>query len=431
MTVSRETFNPPDILVMTSANPKNEPIVASYNQVKAKLNKVIDYTLDHNREIESRCDDSIVFNYKGPVIIRRSRGYVPEPVFLKNIKLKPVIAFGSDYKNHFALGVDNKVYLSPYIGDLTSSPSIEFLYEMLEKYSGWLGIKPKVVACDLHPDYTSRRIAEEYAVKNNLPLIKIQHHYAHLAGVMAENGLISRIIGVGFDGTGYGTDGNIWGSEIMVLDYSGFERISHLRELPLIGGDTDITNPKQIAQTYLGTLDLSATQKLITHNLRTISHTTSMGRLFDAVASILGICHKQTFEGEAPIALQYEAMKARTGNSKFQVPSSNFLHNGLIDTKPIIEEVIQLKKQGVCVSDVALIFHNRIIEITTNIVKNIAKQTRIKNVCLSGGVFQNSIVLKGVFSNLEKSGMSIFMNRAVPINDGGISFGQAVLAGKN
>jgi hydrogenase maturation protein HypF len=429
--VSRETLLPPKTLIMTSANPKNAPIIADSEQIKTKLNGAVDYILDHNRLIESRCDDSIVLEFKGPVIIRRSRGYVPEPIFLKNLNLRPVLAFGSDYKNHFALGEDNKVCLSPYIGDLTSSDSIEFLFEMLEKYQRWFGIKPKVIVCDLHPDYTSRRLAEQYAIKNNLKLVKIQHHYAHLAGVMAEHGLNPPVIGIGFDGTGHGIDGAVWGSEIMVFDYLGFERVSHLKELPLIGGDVDVTNPKQIAAAYLKQLGISMVRDpVMIRGRSSIIHTTSMGRLFDAVSAILGVCQEQTFEGEAPIALQNEAMNAR-GNLLVDRHQSIENASNLIDPKPILEEVVQLKRKNCSIPDIALIFHKRIIDITVSIVKKIGKERKIKTVCLSGGVFQNKIILEGIYSGLEKSGFAVYINRTVPINDGGISFGQAVLGGIN
>jgi hydrogenase maturation protein HypF len=257
--VSRETYL--DALVMTSANPKGAPILANANDVVKKLGapprardseaRVVDYILDHNRPIESRCDDSVVFNYMGPVIIRYSRGYVPSPIQLRNLSLRPVLAFGSDLKSHFALGQADKVFLSPYIGDLISEQSVSFFFEILGKYQRWFGIKPSVVCCDLHPNYISRRLAEQYAYKHHLQLMKIQHHYAHLVGVMAEFGIRSKVIGVGYDGTGYGTDENIWGSEIMILDYQGFERTAHLKYLPLVGGDAAITNPELIAKTYL------------------------------------------------------------------------------------------------------------------------------------------------------------------------------------
>ncbi|MBS4016515.1 MAG: carbamoyltransferase HypF [Candidatus Latescibacteria bacterium] len=425
--VSRETL--PDILVMTSANPKGAPIIADFNQVQLKLNKVVDYVLDHNRPIESRCDDSIVFDYKGPVIVRYSRGYVPEPLILDNIRLRPVLAFGSDLKNSFALGQGNKVYLSPYIGDLISGDSIAFLFEMLEKYQKWFNIKPEIVACDLHPDYISVRLAQEYAKKHRIKVIGAQHHYAHLAGVMAENGLTKPVIGLGFDGTGYGTDGQIWGSEIMKLDLSGFDRLSYLKYMPLAGGDVATTNPRLIAKTYLSKIRNSKFDPELSSGRNSgMIMTSSMARLFDAVASILGVCHKQTFEGEAPIGLEAEAMKAR----RHKIPYSIFhvLHSNLIDPHNILQEIIKMKKSNCIISDIAMHFHQRIISEILSRVIFFGDKYKIKVVCGSGGVFQNRIVLQGIEHALSKQGFKFYVNRRTPVNDGGISFGQAVVAGQ-
>ena len=430
--VSRETLNKRskgksqkvslEALVMTSANPKGAPIIANSSQLIKKLGGVIDYILDHNRPIESRCDDSVVFNYKGPVIVRYSRGYVPEPLLLNNINLKPVLAFGSDLKNSFALGQGNKLYLSPYIGDLISGDSMNFLFEMLEKYQKWFAIKPEVVACDLHPDYISARLAEEYTKRYRLKLTKVQHHYAHLAGVMAEHGIAGPVIGVGYDGTGYGTDGAVWGSEMVVLDYSGFERIAHLKYLPLVGGDVAVTNPGLIAKAYLQEHKVNPSEKNVP--------TSSMARLFDAAASILGLCQHQSFEGEAPIALEGEAMNGSRRMRGQGQRTENRVDSYIIDPVQILEEIIDLKKKNVSVPEIALYFHNQIITTTINIVKQTSKAKNINTVCLSGGVFQNRILLHGIDSGLSRAGFKVFINRRVPINDGGIAFGQAIIAGQ-
>lgn len=431
--VSRETFgkkpkdnNPQsklDVLVMTSANPKGAPIICKAEEVKIKLGNVVDYILDNNRDIESRCDDSVVFYYKGPVIVRYSRGYVPEPIFLDKIELKPVLSFGSDLKNSFAIGKGNKVYLSPYIGDLISSDSIGFFSEMLSKYKNWFGIKPEVVVCDLHPDYVSSRLAEEYARINHCKLVKVQHHHAHLVSVMAENGLCEKVIGLGFDGTGYGTDKAVWGSEIMVLDGSEFNRLSHLQYLPLVGGDVATTNPRLIAQTYLSEIQNSKF-KIANSNM---VMTSSLARLFDAVASILGICHKQTFEAEAPIALETEALKARYRTIQSLKPKTQNL--ALFNPIAILQDVLLLKKEKVPIHDIALYFHQRIISDTVLLIRKIGKEKNIKTVCASGGVFQNRILLQGIEQGLHKIGFKFFINRKVSVNDGGIALGQAVIAG--
>ncbi|MCX8014820.1 MAG: carbamoyltransferase HypF, partial [candidate division WOR-3 bacterium] len=423
--VSRETSNKTrkntldlTALIMTSANPPNEPIISRSEGIEQKLNKVVDYILDNNRGIESRCDDSVVFNFNGPVIIRRSRGYVPEPIILKNINLKPVLAFGADLKCHFAIAQGNKVFYGPYIGDLSSKASVDFLMEMTDKYQKWFNVSPEVVVCDLHPDYISTRIAEQYAKKHKLQLIKVQHHFAHLAGVMAENSLSGITIGVSFDGTGYGTDGNVWGGEIFVLDYKGFQRVAHLEYMPLIAGDVLITTPKLLAKTYLN----ESTQSNGTM-------TSSMGRLFDAVASVLDVCHYQTFEGEAPIRLEAEAMKVNKylPVQQFQASDSN---GEIIFLKPseTLKHMINLKK-NYSVPVLARHFHNIIINTTVSTIKQLSGKYKTKNVCLSGGVFQNKIILKGIYTKLRKYGYNVYINRKVPINDGGIAFGQSVIAG--
>lgn len=418
--VSRETL--PNVLVMTSANPAGSPIISESKQLQLKLNKVVDYILDHNRPIQSRCDDSIVFDYKGPIIVRYSRGFVPEPLLLNHINLRPILAFGADLKNCFALGCGNKIYLSPYIGDLGSKESIAFLLEMLGKYEKWFNIKPEIVACDLHPDYVSARLAEQYAIKHRIKLIKVQHHFAHLAGVVAEHGLTDSVIGLGFDGTGYGTDKALWGSEIMKLDLRCFERLAHLKYLPLVGGDVATTNPQLIAKTYLNKTHDS---QLITHN--TIM-TSSLARLFDAVASILGVCQKQTFEGEAPIALEAEATNAyskKIQNSKFKI--QNY---GTINPLDILQKIVEMKKQGLAIHEIAMYFHQWIIVQFVSRVMYYANKYKIKQVCGSGGVFQNRIILQGINRRLCRAGYKFYINRRVPINDGGICLGQAVVAGQ-
>ncbi|MEO0084277.1 MAG: Sua5/YciO/YrdC/YwlC family protein, partial [candidate division WOR-3 bacterium] len=406
-----------DTLIMTSGNPANEPIISEGSVIKQKLARIVDFVLDNNREIESRCDDSIVFNFNGPVIIRRSRGYVPEPILIKVLKLKPVLAFGADLKSHFALASGNKVYYSPYIGDLASRASIDFLMEMIEKYQKWFNIHPEIVACDLHPDYISTRMAEEYAKKHKIPLVRIQHHFAHLAGVMADNNLTGNAIGIGFDGTGYGTDGNIWGGEIMTLNYKGFQRNYHLEYMPLIGGDVVITNPKLLATTYLNP------PKQYNGIM-----TSSIGRLFDAVAAVLGVCSYQTFEGEAPIALENEALKATNHISVYQYDVGKNNSEFFLKPTQILKQIIALKQKGVSIPELAWHFHDIVISATVSAIKQIIEQYKIYAVCLSGGVFQNRIILNGIYTELKKLKCNVFINRRVPINDGGIALGQAVIA---
>ncbi|MEO0091149.1 MAG: carbamoyltransferase HypF [candidate division WOR-3 bacterium] len=448
--VKRTVCQPLKVLVMTSANPKDSPIITDAKNIEARLSNCVDYILDHNRKIESRCDDSIVFNYKGQILVRRSRGYVPSPIILQDIKVKPVLSFGSDLKNYFALGNGNKIYLSPYVGDLGSNETIAFFWEMLEKYQRWFGIKPEFVACDLHPDYISHRMAEEYAKSHKLPIIKIQHHFAHLVSVIAEYNLKPPVIGLSFDGTGYGDDSNIWGSEFLILDFITYHRLGHLRYLPLIGGDSAITNPKKIGDAYLRELGISPKRSL-SFGLNQIN-TSSMGRLFDAIAHLLGVCSLQTYEGEAPIGLEAEALKfepfakirlnKKLIEDSIIVATDNFnplpdtniakhlLKKYTIDPKPILEYILKEQKSDKDISRLSWLFHQWVVETSVAVTKRISAQTKISQVCLAGGVFQNKIILKGIVENLEKSGFKVYFNRAVPINDGGIALGQAIIAGK-
>lgn len=427
--VSRETFSwCPEVLVMTSANPKGEPIVLTKEGVIKKLGHVVDFILDHNRKISSRCDDSIVFwpnfpkkpkSWPSPIIIRYSRGFVPQPIHLSNIKLRPVVGFGSDLKNYFALGANNKIYLSPYIGDLINSANIEFFFEMLEKYIKWTGIKPETVACDLHPDYISSRLAEAYAKRNKLKLVKIQHHFAHLASVYAEHNLNGLALGLAFDGTGYGEDGAIWGSEVMVFNLSGYERIAHLKYMPLAGGDVSVTNPKLILDAYLGNnkneFPVSSIQ------------TSSMGRLFDAVAALLGVCRRQTFEGEAPIALESLVLKVYEEKT-LRMMQFDGLDNDL-DPVKVLGAIQKLKRCRYSLSEIAWWFHKLIITWAIFVIKKVSQKYQTAPICISGGVFQNRIIFSGIADELRKLNLKVYTNHLTPINDGNIAFGQAVTAG--
>ncbi|MEO0075494.1 MAG: carbamoyltransferase HypF [candidate division WOR-3 bacterium] len=418
-----------DVLIMTSANLKGAPILSNRHEVINKLNKIVDYVLDNNRDINSKCDDSVVFNNKSPIIIRYSRGYVPRTLLLNGIHLKPVLAFGSDLKNCFVLGSGNKVFLSPYIGDLAIGECVEFCLDMIKKYINWFGIRPEIVACDLHPDYISSRLAVEYASRHSLELVKVQHHYAHIVSVLAEHGINQPVIGLGFDGTGYGDDKAIWGSEIMVVDFNGYKRMGHLQYLPFVGGDSIITNPKLIANFYLRTI------KNYNMNQYQIL-TSSLARLFDAIASILGICHKQTFEGQAPISLEATAMQGKPIDRKVLqkvLDKRSFRKSNcqdlLINPSEIINDIVKLKHAYIPVSDIALYFHNRIVDEFVARVNFIANQFRINKVCASGGVFQNRILLTKFRKKLINNGFIFFTNNQVPVNDSGIGLGQAVIAG--
>jgi hydrogenase maturation protein HypF len=429
--VSRETLKIPDTLIMTSANPKSQPILSNSKEVVAKLGNIVDYILDHEREIYSRCDDSIVFvpklrgihtPNKYPVIVRYSRGYVPRPIYLAGLDLVPTLAFGGDLKNYFALGVKDRVYLSPYIGDLISNENVSFFFEMLEKYERWFNIKPEIVVCDLHPNYISVRLAEEFQKSRQVKLIKVQHHYAHLLSVYTEYNLKDSAIGIAFDGTGYGEDGAIWGSEIMVFDDHGYERLAHLTYMPLVGGDNAVTNPEFIKNVYWDVINNRI--KLTSGTVMT----SSMGRLFDAVSAFLGLCKTQTFEAEAPIALENAALEGmKTFSLAVKLPEDP---NSYFDCKTIIKDLLALKENGLPTTTLALWFHKRIVKETVEIIKNISAKKRIKQICVAGGVFQNRMLLTEISKELNRLKFKVYLPRIVPINDGGLALGQITFGRK-
>lgn len=411
-------------LVMTSANPKDEPLIADRRGIVERLGKVVDFILDHNRKIENPCDDSILFLSKGRISVRRARGFVPKPIRLP-FKLPSILGCGPRLKNTFALAKDEKVYLSTHIGDLNTLSTLSFFEKNLERYKKWFSIEPEIVVCDLHPDYLSTRYAE-FLKK---PLIRVQHHYAHIASVMAENGLKGRVIGLSFDGTGYGTDGKIWGGEFLIADYKGFERVEHLSELPLIGGDAAIYEPARTAASYilylfgeetlnsigLGDYSWLKSQLRLRINL---TPTTSMGRLFDAVAALIGLKRKVSFDGEAPIALEAIAKRGEKGD-----------YGENLDPANIFEGIIRDLKTKTPKPLISARFHNTIIRGSLKIVKRLYRETKLSQVCLSGGVFQNRIILEGIIEGIEGLGLKVYTNRETPINDGGVSLGQVVVGG--
>lgn len=418
-------------LVMTSANLKDEPVLATETEVVKKLSSVVDFILTHNRPIVNRSDDSVIFYAKKEVLVRRARGYAPAPI-PSPISLKPSLACGTEQKNTFALGRGDKVYLSPHIGDLDSEESLNFFNETLNKYKRWFKIEPTLVACDLHPDYLITRYAEGL----RKPLIKVQHHHAHIAATMADNRLKGPVIGIAFDGTGFGTDGKVWGGEFLVADYKRFERKGHLHNLPLVGGEWAIREPMRIAAGYLfylfgqnivkrmPELNIYSIVRAQLDSKVNIVETSSMGRLFDAVSALLGLCPKTSFDGQAPIALEAAASLAEPDEKPYPFTVNGFI----LDPKPIFEGIMRDRESGEKVSNISRRFHRTIIDGTVAVAKKIGEETGINQVCLGGGVFQNRLLLRGIQEALESLSFKVYAPFQVPINDGGVSFGQIMVA---
>lgn len=428
----------PDAIIMTSGNRRDEPLVIDDDEARKRLNGIVDYFLTHNRDIITRNDDSVAIVLDRKLrIIRRSRGFAPYPLRLPT-RVKPTLACGAELKNTFCLAEGKRAFLSPHIGDLFNLETSILFQELIEKFRRWFLIEPEVVVHDLHPGYLSTKLAQQMGVSR---LVGIQHHFAHIVSCMAENGVKSRVIGLAFDGTGYGTDGKIWGCEFLVADYADFERKAHLKYLPLPGGDAAIKKPYRIAIAYLTHLfgpeetsllkgrvnpeELHIIQRQVEKGVNT-TYTSSCGRLFDAVASILRIIDCITFEAQAAMALEF------TANGKLGKPYGYELVEGdgkfIIDPRRLIEEILRDFRNRVSPREIAGRFHGTIIEFSTEICKVLRETEKINKVVLSGGVFQNSLLLQGLSRSLSESGFEVYTHSLVPTNDGGISLGQVMAA---
>lgn len=421
-------------LVMTSGNVQDEPIVRDCTEVKVKLGSIVTHVLTHDRAIENRCDDSVgfVFPDRGFSILRRSRGYVPSPLELPSA-VPPMLALGPELKSTFTLASGREAYVSPHIGDLDNLETLAFFKEMITKYQRWFHIDPICIAHDLHPDYLSTRIASDYA----LPLIAVPHHIAHMLSCLGEHGICDRAIGIIFDGTGYGVDGRIWGGEFFVGDLVHQQRVAHLEYLPLPGGDSSIRRPYRIAIAYAAAIcDRTFRPPGVSHHevravlsmlqdRRSSIETSSMGRLFDCVAGMIGLVGEITYEAEGAINLEYCAASRVSGRYQYVLFEGEPLRIGVA---PIIEGVLSDMEKGVPRPTIAAKFHNTIVHFSLEVVRrmNILYKTRV--VCLSGGVFQNRVLLMHVVHELEKAGFKVYTHRRLPTNDGCISYGQVIYA---
>ncbi|MBN2620478.1 carbamoyltransferase HypF [candidate division WOR-3 bacterium] len=421
-------------LIMTSGNIQDEPIARDVVEVKGKLGSIVTHVLTHERAIENRCDDSVgfVFPNRGFSIIRRSRGYVPSPLELPDVVM-PVLALGPELKSTFVLASNREAYMSPHIGDLDNLETLEFFKEMITKYQRWFRIDPVCIAHDLHPDYLSTRIAADYA----LPQIAVQHHVAHIMSCLGECGIHDRAIGIAFDGTGYGLDGRIWGGEFFVGDLIQQERVAHLEYLPLPGGDSSIRRPYRIAIAYAAVLcdrifkpggvsrkEVCSVLTMLKDHRSTIE-TSSMGRLFDCVAGMIGLVREITYEAEGAINLEYCAVPRISGRYRYSLIEDEPLR---ISVAPIIEGVLADLEKGVARSTIAAKFHNTIVQFSLEVVQRLSTLYKTRLVCLSGGVFQNRRLLVHLVQELEKAGFTVYTHRRLPTNDGCISYGQVIYA---
>jgi hydrogenase maturation protein HypF len=427
-------------LVMTSGNMSEEPIAIDNDDAFKRLSGIADYFLVHNRDIYLRSDDSIIRRSAGATrFIRRSRGYIPTPVFLKK-KVSPILACGAELKNTICLIKGDRAFLSQHIGDLENLATYEFFQLTIGHMKRILDINPELIACDLHPDYMSTRYAME---QDGVEKIQVQHHHAHIVSCMAENKLDGDVIGLSFDGTGYGTDGAIWGGEILVADEKKIIRKAHISYVPMPGGEAAIREPWRMAVSYLHdafgqefkNLRLPGLNQFDEKKIKIIAEmiekkvnspdTSSLGRFFDGIAAICGIRSAVHFEGQAAMELEMAAGEKTEENYDYEWTSGDVYR---ILPGPIIRGVVRDIENGVHISQISSKFHQTLVKLFSDLCETIRKETQLKRIVLSGGVFQNSLLLTGLSEALEKKDFIVFTHRLIPTNDGGISLGQAVIA---
>ena len=427
-------------LVMTSANLSEEPIAIDNDDAFERLGDIADYFLIHNRDIYLRSDDSIVRHTMGYTrYIRRSRGFVPIPIFL-NHAVPPILACGAELKNTICVTKEDKAFLSQHIGDLENMITLDFFKLAVDHLQRILEISPEIIACDMHPDYLSTRFAAE---QDGIQKIQVQHHHAHIVSCMAEHKLEGAVIGLSFDGTGYGPDGTVWGGEVLVAEAKQFERAAHLAYVPMPGSTAAIKEPWRMAISYLhdafgdhfGELDLPILKQIEPQKVKIIlemilkgvncPRTSSLGRLFDGVAAIVGIRNQVNFEGQAAMELEMLAADDIDSIYDFEWVSGDSTQ---ILPAPIIRGVVQDVQNGLSIAEIGIKFHKTLIALFTEICAGVRRDCDLNRVVLSGGCFQNSILLTGMIHELASRDFEVFAHRRVPTNDGGIALGQAVVA---
>lgn len=470
----------PEFLVMTSGNTSGAPICRDDREAEAELSGFCDCMLSHDRKIRIRADDSVMDFYENkPYMIRRSRGYAPLPFMVSTPYRGQVLAIGGELKNSFCIGVDNRFYPSPYVGDLEDLRTVKALRETVGRMETLLEVEPEIVCCDMHPKYNSVMVAEELG----LPVVKVQHHYAHILSCMAENDCAEQVIGVSFDGTGYGTDGTIWGGEILLSDLDGFTRVGSVMPFLQVGGDASSKEGWRIAVSLIYGMtggrkkaaEITEKLELCTKQEANVQFTmadrkinavisTSAGRLFDGVSAMLGIRRKSTFEGEASMALEFAAEEYRETmleKSKQQIQETEkygydkedtdtlnrnenlseteeikrmddkLISAGdrlLLNTESLIKEILNRQLNGEDPGKLAYFFHRELAcQITAACVK-IRELSGCNKAALSGGVFQNRLLLELTDHMLLEQGFEVLKHQLLPPNDGGIALGQAVYA---
>ena len=431
----------PEALVMTSGNISEEPIAIGNAEARDRLTQLADAFLMHDREIQTRCDDPVIRAFEGEIYpLRRSRGYAPIPVHLP-VEIAPILATGGELKNTFCVTRGSYAFLSHHIGDMENYETLRSFEEGIEHFERLFRVQPESIAYDLHPDYMATRYAVERAARKDVPAIGVQHHHAHVAACMAEHGFTgdAPVTGVAFDGTGYGDDGAIWGGEFLLADYESYERLFHLRYFNLPGGDSAIRQPWRIALSLLAQAgmdwddDLLPVQAVSEKTLGVVRkqldlglnapRTSSMGRLFDGIASLAGVRHEVNYEAQA--AIELEAIVDPQEQQCYEFG----LEDSIIDQAPVVRSVVADLRRGVAPQKIAARYHNAVAQMIAEVSDRIRSHSDVTTVMLSGGVMQNMVLLKKTLHLLRHAGFEVYVHRQVPANDGGLALGQAIIGG--
>ncbi len=434
----------PNALVMTSGNLSEEPLVARNEEALARLAAIADAFLLHNRDIYIRCDDSVTRVFQGAELpIRRARGYAPYPIHLGADAL-PLLACGAELKNTFCLTRGPYAFLSQHIGDLENLETLEAYRSAIAHYERIFRVRPQALAYDPHPDYLASRYARQRAADEGLPAVAVQHHHAHIAACLAEHQHPGPVIGLAFDGAGYGADRAIWGGEFLLADRRGYRRLAHLAYVPLPGGDAAVRHPYRMAWSHLQhaygdvwpalpslrTLDPTE-ERVVRRQIAARLNappTSSLGRLFDAISALCGICYAVTYEGQAAIELEMAADEAEAGAYLWPLPTPPADAPWAIDPAPLVRAVVDDLLAGVGIARIAARVHNTLAQMACEVCCYLREITGVREVALSGGVWQNVFLLERALARLRAAGFTVYIHRLTPPNDGGLSLGQAVVA---
>ncbi|MGI5412286.1 carbamoyltransferase HypF [Streptomyces chartreusis] len=436
----------PRLLVMTSGNVSGEPIVTDDDEALERLAHLADGWLTHDRPIHVPCDDSVVRVCDAePLVLRRSRGYAPLPLTLP-LPVRPALATGGDLKNAFCLGEGRQAWLSAHIGDMDDLATQGAFERAVEQLESITGVRPLSLACDRHPGYRSARWADRNAAGRTV--VRVQHHHAHIAAAMAEHGLDGTrpVIGVAFDGTGHGDDGAVWGGEFLLADYAGFTRFGHLAYVPLPGGDTAVRRPYRMALAQLRAAgldwsgDLPCTAACPPDELRLLQRqlerdlncvpTSSMGRLFDAVSSLAGVCHRAGYEAQAAVELEAAALEAPADDPIAYAFALGGGEPVRADSAPVIAAIVRDLREGHTAATVAARFHRGVAGLVHALCRRARERHGLDTVALTGGVFANTLLSSACAAALREDGFTVLRHRLVPPGDGGLALGQLMVAAR-